>query len=230
MFGATILNLATTLTDSYLHIGRRRQLISNLRSKGIEDEAVLDAMFKVPRHWFLSPASQHLAYEDRPLPILSAQTISQPFTVARQVSLLEAQPGMKVLEVGTGSGYQAAVLAAFGLRVYTVERFENLYKQAKSILIKAKYRSVKCFLQDGSNGMPAYSPYDRIIVAAGAKEIPTVLLDQLKVGGKLVIPVGLKEQRMLRLTKVSSTEITKEDFGQFKFVPFQEGVVRTKLR
>ncbi|MCB0569737.1 MAG: protein-L-isoaspartate(D-aspartate) O-methyltransferase [Phaeodactylibacter sp.] len=202
----------------------RRQLIGLLRKKGITDEKVLEAMETLPRHFFLDKAFEERAYEDKPFPIGNEQTISQPYTVAYQTALLRVQKRDKVLEVGTGSGYQAAVLALLGARVYTVERQEALYLRAKKLLKGLGLGNVRCYLRDGSKGLPEFAPFDRIIVTAGAKEVPEALLEQLATGGMLVIPVGDPVQRMHCITRVSDTEYQDEKLAAFRFVPFLKGL------
>ena len=215
---------ARKLLDDYLHMGSRRRLVQTLRGRGITHERVLLAMSQVPRHWFVAPTQEALAYEDRALPIGRGQTISQPYTVAYQSALLDPSPRSKVLEIGTGSGYQAAVLAALGARVYTLERQSYLYERTQRLFHRAKLGPIRCFLRDGHEGLPVYSPFDRILVTAGAEEVPQRLLEQLAVGGRLVIPVGTKQQVMLRITRVSSEEFHTEQFAKFRFVPFREGL------
>ena len=214
--------------DDYLHLGNRRRLVQHLRGRAITDEAVLAAMARVPRHWFVAQPYENLAYEDRALPIGSGQTISQPYTVAYQSSLLRASVGQKVLEVGTGSGYQAAVLAAMGLRVYTLERHLDLHRAARALLRGGKYGRVRCFHQDGFKGLPAYGPFDRILLTAGAQEVPEVLLAQLTVGGSMVAPVGSGKQRMQRITRTGDARFETETFGDFRFVPFTAGLVHER--
>ena len=216
--------------DDYLHLGHRRRLVSTLRTKGIRDEQVLEAIFKVPRHWFVEQPFEAKAYEDRALPIAASQTISQPYTVAFQSSLLKPAPRLKVLEIGTGSGYQAAVLGKLGMRVFTLERQEQLYAKTRSMLAANRFGSIRCFLRDGYRGLPVYGPYDRILVTAGAPEVPGKLLEQLTIGGILVIPVGVEKQEMLRITRTSEDTFETERMGAFRFVPFAEGVVTTKGR
>lgn len=214
--------------DSYRHKGLRRKLVESLRKKGINDERVLAALEAVPRHFFLDSAFADLAYEDKALPIGREQTISQPYTVAFQTQLLDLQKRDRVLEIGTGSGYQAAVLGKMEARVFTVERQEALYLKAKAMLQALGLTNVRCYYRDGTKGLREFAPYDKIIVTAGAPEVPTVLLDQLRIGGKLVVPVGVGSQRMLRITKDSETTYTEADFGDFKFVPFIGGLENDK--
>lgn len=201
----------------------RRKLIDTLRRKGIRDERVLEAMEKLPRHFFLDKAFEERAYEDNPFPIGNEQTISQPYTVAFQTELLDVHKRMKVLEIGTGSGYQAAVIALMGGRVYTIERFEALYRKAKSLLEAIGLRNIRCFFRDGNKGLPEFAPFDRIIVTAGALEVPEALRQQLAIGGILVIPVGEDVQHMMCIRRLSDTEFITEDTGDFKFVPFLPG-------
>lgn len=198
---------------------RRGQLVEKLQGKGIQDNRVLEAFGIVPRHVFIETALQDRAYKDTALPIGKDQTISQPFTVARQTELLEVKPGEKVLEIGTGSGYQAAILCELGAQVYTVERHEELYEKARSTLRELGY-SVRSKLGDGTMGWSAYAPYDAIVVTAGAPIVPEDLVDQLQVNGRLVVPVGdEKRQEMVRLIKIRENEIEEEHYNDFKFVP-----------
>lgn len=216
---------ARRLTDDYLHLGHRRRLVADLRARGIRDEATLAAIGRVPRHYFVARAHESRAYEDRALPIGHGQTISQPYTVAYQTSALRAEPRQKILEVGTGSGYQAAVLGSLGLRVCTLERQEGLYQQARALLAGGRFGRVRCFLRDGYKGLPAYAPFDRILVTAGAREIPVVLLEQLAPGGVLVIPVGRGGQVMKRITRDARGGGFREENGaEFRFVPFLDGL------
>lgn len=211
------------LTDSYRHKGMRKRLVESLRKKGIQDKGVLEAMEAIPRHFFLDKAFEEHAYDDKPFPIGHEQTISQPYTVAFQSELLQVHKRQKVLEIGTGSGYQAAVLSAMGARVYTVERYEALYHKAKALLHSLGIRNVRCFYRDGSKGLPEFAPFDRILATAGAIEVPEALKTQLAIGGILVIPVGEDYQRMLRITRVTESDYREEDMGDFRFVPFLEG-------
>jgi protein-L-isoaspartate(D-aspartate) O-methyltransferase len=214
--------------DSYRHKGLRRKLVDSLRKKGITDERVLAAMEAVPRHFFLESAFADLAYEDKALPIDREQTISQPYTVAFQTQLLDVQKRDRVLEIGTGSGYQAAILGKLEARVFTVERQEQLYHQAKKLLAELGFSNIRCYFRDGTKGLREFAPFDKIIVTAGAIEVPAILLEQLKIGGKMVIPVGVRSQRMLRITKETDSEYFEEDFGDFRFVPFISGVEKEK--
>ena len=213
--------MTNNLEDNYRHKGLRQQLVEQLRAKGIINEAVLSAINEVPRHIFLDSSFVELAYQDKAFPIGSGQTISQPHTVAFQTQLLQVEKGMKVLEIGTGSGYQACVLAAMGAKVFTIERQRNLYFKTKDILEQLPFR-VKTFLGDGFEGLPSYAPFDRVIITAGAPSLPEVLLQQMKVGGIMVIPLDQVDgegQTMLRVTKTEDGTLKKESFGDFQFVP-----------
>lgn len=200
----------------------RKKLVEELRRKGISNANILDAMNKLPRHFFMDPTFEDWAYRDKPFPIGNDQTISQPFTVAYMTQLLELEPRMKVLEIGTGSGYQAAILSMLGGRVFTVERQEALYKRAGKLLDELGFR-VRCYFRDGFRGLPEFAPFDRILVTAGSPTIPNHLLNQMALGGKMVIPVGEKTQKMYRITRNGEEGWSKEVFGQFRFVPFLKG-------
>nr|WP_152425136.1 protein-L-isoaspartate(D-aspartate) O-methyltransferase [Nafulsella turpanensis] len=204
--------------DDYKHKGMRRSLVRILVQKGIYDERVLQAIQQVPRHFFFEKAFLEQAYQDKAFPIGEGQTISQPYTVAFQSQLLEVKPGEKVLEIGTGSGYQCCVLLELGARVYTIEYIRKLHEKARRMLPEMGYNAI--FVHgDGSRGLPSYAPYDKIIVTAGAPFVPNDLLRQLAVGGKLVIPVGDdQQQKMLRLTKKDESTIVKEEYDFFSFV------------
>ncbi|MBQ9253429.1 MAG: protein-L-isoaspartate(D-aspartate) O-methyltransferase [Bacteroidales bacterium] len=209
-------------TDTLRHKGLRKGMINTLIKKvGITDEKVLNAMNSVPRHFFLDSSLDEIAYEDRALQIMYDQTISQPSTVAFQTQLLNVSPRMKVLEIGTGSGYQTAILQALDLRVYTIERHKGLYEKAEK-MFKTLNIHPQCFHGDGYKGLPGYAPFDRILVTCGAPQIPQDLLLQLKIGGLMVIPVGDKVQKMLRLTRVNEKEFQQEEFGNYTFVPMLE--------
>jgi len=211
----------TIAEDNYRHKGLRKQLVELLRSKGITDEAVLNAINEVPRHVFLDSSFVELAYQDKAFPIGSGQTISQPNTVAFQTQLLQVEKGMKVLEIGTGSGYQACVLSALGAKVFSIERQRNLFFKTKEILEQLPFK-VKTFLGDGFEGLPTYAPFDRVIITAGAPSIPETLVKQMKTGGIMVIPMDNSKgdgQTMLRVTKLDDGSLKKEEFGDFKFVP-----------
>ncbi len=213
--------MSTSLEDNYRHKGLRKQLVDTLRTKGITDEAVLNAINEVPRHVFLDSSFVELAYQDKAFPIGSGQTISQPHTVAFQTQLLKVEKGMKVLEIGTGSGYQACVLSALGAKVFSIERQRNLFFKTKEILEQLPFK-VKTFLGDGYEGLPTYQPFDRIIITAGAPSIPEALVKQMNTGGIMVIPMDNAEgdgQTMLRVTKMEDGMLKKEEFGDFKFVP-----------
>jgi len=198
---------------------RRQDLVNTLAEKGINDPRVLEAFSIVPRHVFVDTALEDRAYKDTALPIGKEQTISQPYTVASQTELLEAKPGEKVLEIGTGSGYQAAILCELGAEVYTVERHKKLYEKARSTLKELGY-SVRSKLGDGTLGWSAYAPYDAIVVTAGAPVVPDDLVEQLSLNGRLVVPVGDdKRQEMVRIIKIRKDEYEKEHYSDFKFVP-----------
>jgi protein-L-isoaspartate(D-aspartate) O-methyltransferase len=205
--------------DNYRHKGMRRSLVKVLEQKGIKDKGVLDAIGKVPRHFFFDNAFLEHAYQDKAFPIGEGQTISQPYTVAFQTELLEITPEDKVLEIGTGSGYQCCVLLEMGVKVFTIEYNKNLYLRTKDFLPRIGYQAI--FVHgDGTKGLPTYAPYDKIIVTAGAPSVPSALIEQLKEGGKLVIPVGgASHQKMVRLTKGANNQIIKEDYDYFSFVP-----------
>ncbi|MBI5916481.1 MAG: protein-L-isoaspartate(D-aspartate) O-methyltransferase [Bacteroidetes bacterium] len=209
--------------ESYRHKGLRQKLVASLRKKGITDERALAAMDVVPRHFFLDSAFADLAYDDKALPIEREQTISQPYTVAFQTQLLEVKKRDRILEIGTGSGYQAAILGTMGARVFTVERQEQLYHQAKKLLAEMNFSNIRCYFRDGTKGLPEFAPYDKILVTAGATEVPQALLDQLKIGGWLVIPLGRRSQKMMRIIKKTENEYVEEDWGDFRFVPFIGG-------
>jgi len=212
------------LSDSYRHKGLRKQLVELIRNKGISDERVLQAIQEIPRHYFIDSAFDQKAYEDRAFPIAEGQTISQPYTVAYQTQLLDIQPHEKVLEVGTGSGYQACVLAMMGAQVYTIERQKQLYDQNKQFSYLRNYPSIRYFYGDGYQGLPTYAPFDKIIVTAAAPVIPDKLVEQLRNGGKMVIPVGEgKVQQMMRIYKDASGQIHEEIYDDFSFVPMLQG-------
>lgn len=205
--------------DTYKHKGMRRSLVRKLVEKGIKDQKVLDAIGNIPRHVFFDDIFLEHAYQDKAFPIAEGQTISQPYTVAFQTELLKVKPGDRVLEIGTGSGYQCCVLLEVGAQVVTVEYKEKLSLLAQRQLSVMGY-SPKFIIGDGSLGNPEYAPYDAIIVTAGAPTVPDALVSQLKVGGRLVIPVGdSKTQKMLRITRVSEQNLSQEEFHNFSFVP-----------
>ncbi len=209
------------MQDSFVHKGKRKILVDYLREKiGISDENVLKAMSQVPRHLFIESIFEDYAYEDRAFPILAHQTISHPSTVAEQSELLQVKPGEKILEIGTGCGYQTAVLLAMNAHVYTVERQKDLFdfskKKFREMHLRPKFQS----FGDGFAGFPTFAPFNKIIVTCGAENLPTELLKQLNVGGKMVIPLGKTDEQVLfRFTKISPTEFEKEEFGAYKFVP-----------
>jgi len=211
--------MTNSLKDTPRHQGLRNQLVQIIAKKGIKNEKVLQAMSKVPRHLFMDSALEIHAYEDKPFPIAADQTISQPYTVAFQTELLDVKPQAKILEIGTGSGYQTAVLMEMEALVYTVERQNELYKLSKLALPKLGYKPRYMKFGDGYIGLEEYAPFDGIIVTAGAPLIPKPLLAQLKIGGKLVIPVGENVQIMTVLVRVSEKEFTKKEYGEFRFVP-----------
>lgn len=216
------------MKDTYRHKGLRKKLIEGIRKKGITDERVLDAMAALPRHYFLDKAFEEWAYVDKAFPIGNEQTISQPYTVAFQTQLLSPQKREKILEIGTGSGYQAAILALLGARVYTIERQELLFHRAQQLLDKLQVGNIRCFFRDGFKGLPEFAPFDKIIVTAGAKEIPEKLVKQLKIGGIMIIPVGEESQKMLKITKIAENKIEIEERGDFRFVPFLKGTRKQK--
>ena len=205
--------------DTYKHRGKRKALVQTIESKGIVDLRVIEAVNKVPRHFFFDPAFLEHAYQDKAFPIGEGQTISQPYTVAFQTELLKIERGDKVLEIGTGSGYQACILLELGAKVFTIEYNRILYERTRKFLPQIGYKPVfKC--GDGTNGWPNHAPFDKIIVTAGAPTIPKALIDQLKPGGILVIPVGSRNRQvMVRLTKESKLKLKKEEFNYFAFVP-----------
>ena len=207
------------MKDNYKFLGRRRGLVDEIKRKGITDKLVLDSFLLTPRHCFVDSGLEEHAYIDKALPIIEDQTISQPFTVAFQTQLLCLAKKQKILEIGTGSGYQSAILYNIGVDVYTIERNHKLFRKTSELFNKLNIKPKRFKYGDGYNGLPEDSPFDGIIVTAGAPEIPNELLKQLKVGGRLVIPIGNKSQTMLRITKQSNTKYKKEKFGTFRFVP-----------
>ncbi|HQV06323.1 MAG TPA: protein-L-isoaspartate(D-aspartate) O-methyltransferase [Chitinophagaceae bacterium] len=210
--------------DTYRHKGLRKKLVQAIHAKGITDDRVLDAMLAVPRHFFLDSAFDKKAYEDKAFPIGEGQTISQPYTVAYQSQLLQVEPLMKVLEIGTGSGYQAVVLAEMGIKVYSIERQKKLFESNRNFDFFNKYKSIKTFYGDGYMGLPTYAPFDRIIITAAAPEIPEKLIEQLKPGGMMVLPYGSGNlQQMKRITKLDSGATKEEVFDYFSFVPMLDG-------
>lgn len=210
--------------DTYQHKGLRRQLVNLLKEKGISDERVLDAINAIPRHFFLDSAFDKIAYEDRAFPIGEGQTISQPYTVAYQTQLLQVKRSDKVLEIGTGSVYQATILAELGAWVFTIERQKKLYELHKKYYFRNKYLNLKFFYGDGFEGLPTFGPFDKIIITAAAPFVPPKLVEQLKPGGIMVLPVDEgNSQRMLRITKTAEGSLIEEAFDQFSFVPMLTG-------
>lgn len=211
------------MNDSYRHKGLRKILIDSLREKGIENENILSAMNKIPRHFFMAKGFEERAYQDNAFPIAADQTISQPYTVAFQTLLLDVKRGDKVLEIGTGSGYQAAVLLELGVKLFTIERHQLLFKSSQLLLKKLGYYPYS-YYGDGYKGLPTYAPFDKILVTAGASAIPENLLNQLKIGGIMVVPTGPRHtQDMLKIIKVSDNDYKTENHGKFIFVPMLKG-------
>ncbi|MDA3905852.1 MAG: protein-L-isoaspartate(D-aspartate) O-methyltransferase [Bacteroidales bacterium] len=208
------------LNDTYKHRGLRKKLVDTISRKGIKDEAVLQAINNIPRHLFLDSSFLEFAYQDQAFPIGSGQTISQPYTVAFQTELLEVKQGDTILEVGTGSGYQACVFGEMGAKVFSVERQKKLFDKTKKFLSQFNYR-IKLFYGDGYKGLPSYGPFDKIIVTAAAPFVPEELLKQLKIGGRLVIPVDIAKnlQEMACIQRISENDYEKRLHGQFRFVP-----------
>lgn len=210
--------------DTYRHKGLRKKLVQGVQGKGISDERVLDAILEVPRHFFLDSAFDEKAYEDKAFPIGEGQTISQPYTVAYQSQLLEIKPFQKVLEIGTGSAYQAVVLAEMGAQVFTIERQKKLFNSNKTFDFLKKYNNIKFFYGDGYEGLPKFAPFDRVIITAAAPDVPPKLIEQLKTGGMMVIPVGAGDlQQMKRITKLADGELKEELYDHFSFVPMLGG-------
>ncbi len=211
--------------DDLRHQGMRKRLVDALKIKGIKDEKVLAAIGKVPRHLFMESSFLNFAYKDQAFPIGAGQTISQPYTVAFQTQLLQVQENEKVLEVGTGSGYQAAVLVEMGARVFTIERQKELFQKVQSFLPEIGYQPA-CFFGDGYQGLPNFAPFDKILVTAGAPEVPSALKEQLKIGGRMIIPVGNESrQEMMVVIRNSEDEYVIEKHGGFVFVPLLKGKV-----
>lgn len=210
------------LKDTFKHKGMRQQLVEVVKAKGITDELVLKAIGKVPRHLFMDSGFLDHAYQDKAFPIAAEQTISQPYTVAFQTELLQIKPGDKILEIGTGSGYQTAVLLELGALVYSIERQHELFKKTSKFLPKLGYRPKKLIFGDGYIGLKEEAPFDSIIVTAGAPFVPKPLLSQLKVGGRLVIPVGDEVQVMTRFIRKGPKDFEQQEFGEFRFVPLLE--------
>lgn len=210
--------------DTYRHKGLRKKLIDSLAEKGITDDEVLKAMMNVPRHFFMDTALEHISYQDRAFPIGEGQTISQPYTVGYQTQLLQVEPFEKILEIGTGSAYQAIVLAEMGAHVFTIERQRKLFELNKSFILRSRYPNIKYFYGDGFEGLPTYAPFDKIIITAAAPFIPPKLIDQLKPEGKMVMPLEDNgKQKMIRLTKHFDGTLEEETFSDFSFVPMLKG-------
>jgi protein-L-isoaspartate(D-aspartate) O-methyltransferase len=212
------------MQDSFKHKGLRNKLVLDLKTKGIKDDSVLEAVKSVPRHLFMDSGFLDHAYQDKAFPISSGQTISQPFTVAFQTELLNVKKDHKILEIGTGSGYQAAILCHMGAKVYTIERIKELFRKTSVFLPSINYRPKKMIYGDGYLGHSEEAPYDSIIVTAGASEIPEKLINQLKIGGRMVIPVGDEVQKMKLLTKLSESDFETKIFGDFQFVPMLKNI------
>ncbi|WP_034040164.1 protein-L-isoaspartate(D-aspartate) O-methyltransferase [Wocania ichthyoenteri] len=210
------------MKDTFKHKGLRQQLVNVLKNKGITNEAVLKAIGNIPRHLFMDSGFLDHAYQDKAFPIAADQTISQPYTVAFQSELLEVKKGAKVLEIGTGSGYQTAVLCELGAKVFSIERQQELFKKTNKFLPKLGYRAKKLIFGDGYKGLIEEAPFDSIIVTAGAPFVPKPLLSQLKIGGRLVIPVGDDVQIMTLFIRKGKKEFEQEEFGEFRFVPLLE--------
>lgn len=213
------------MIDTHRHRGLRQQLVHELKSKGIKNESILAAFMEIPRHYFLEKTFADWAYKDVAFPIDADQTISQPYTVAMQTTLLDVQKGDKVLEIGTGSGFQACVLSHMGAKVYTIERQKKLFDKTEKFLHEIGFGNIRTLYGDGYEGAPRFAPFDKILITAGATEIPEKLVDQLKPGGIMVIPLGQGDlQKMLRITKNEDGSLKKENFGNYRFVPFLKGV------
>ena len=210
--------------DSYRHKGLRKKLVETVRGKGITDEKILTALEKIPRHFFLDSAFDEVAYEDKAFPITAGQTISQPYTVAYQTQLLEVKPFEKILEIGTGSAYQASVLAELGAQVFTIERQKQLFDANKGFTYLRKYPNVKFFYGDGFEGLPTFAPFDKVLITAAAPFIPQKLVAQLKTGGMMVVPVGEGDvQVMKRIIKQADGSFKEEVYDRFSFVPMLGG-------
>jgi protein-L-isoaspartate(D-aspartate) O-methyltransferase len=213
-----------TFEDTYRHKGLRKKLVEIIRSKGITNEKILHAIERIPRHFFLDSAFDEVAYEDKAFPIAEKQTISQPYTVAYQTLLLDVKSFDKILEIGTGSAYQACILAELGAQVYTIERQKKLYELNKNFEFIKKYPNIKFFYGDGYEGLPTYAPFDKIVITAAAPDIPEKLVQQLKPGGFMVLPVGSGDvQVMKKLTRQTDNTVKEEIFDKFSFVPMLGG-------
>ncbi|MBT8191042.1 MAG: protein-L-isoaspartate(D-aspartate) O-methyltransferase [Saprospiraceae bacterium] len=213
------------MLDDFRHKGLRKKLVDTIKSKGIRNQKVLEAIGKIPRHLFLDKAFEEWAYKDQAFPIGHGQTISQPYTVAYQTELIDPQPDDKILEIGTGSGYQACVLALMCKKIYTIERQKSLFDKTNEFLQEIGFERIRTLFGDGYKGASRFAPFDKILVTAGADFIPEALLKQLKTGGILVIPLGKGEDKtMTRITRVSENKYETEEFGLFRFVPFMKGI------
>lgn len=214
------------MEDNYKHRGLRKRLVSQLREKGIKNEAILAVIGQIPRHFFLDKAFEEISYQDKAFSIGFGQTISQPYTVAYQTELLNLKPQSNVLEIGTGSGYQAIVLSALGHHVHTVERQEGLYARTRLFLKQFEdLTPIHCHLSDGTLGLSSFAPFDAILVTCGAETVPEALCKQLRIGGTMVVPVGADgHQKMLRITRISEKDFQTEHFGDFRFVPLLDGI------
>jgi len=215
------------ISDGYKEQGLRKQLVNEIIDKGIKDQRVIDAIGKIPRHVFMDSAFVNFAYVDKAFPIGAGQTISQPYTVAFQTELLEIKKGDKILEIGTGSGYQTAVLLELGAKVYTIERQRDLFLKTQRFLPQLGYNP-HFFYGDGYLGKPTYGPYDKILLTAGAPDVPQALLNQLKIGGMMVVPLGTNTQIMTRIIKLEGETFKTEKFGAFSFVPLLKGTAHDK--
>lgn len=215
------------MNDTYRHKGLRSNLVKTLKEKGITNPLVLNAIGSIPRHLFLDKAFEEWAYKDVAFPIGSEQTISQPYTVAYQTDLLDVSSKHKILEIGTGSGYQACVLSSLGAKVYSIERQQSLFIKTAEFLPTIGFGAIRTLFGDGYQGFPKFAPFDRIIITASCENFPEKLIQQLKIGGKMVVPKGdAHQQTMYRITRVSENEYSEESFDKFAFVPFLKGVVK----
>ncbi|MBN2175915.1 MAG: protein-L-isoaspartate(D-aspartate) O-methyltransferase [Bacteroidales bacterium] len=210
-------------TDTFRHKGLRKKLVEAIRQKGIRDQAVLSALEEVPRHFFFDSSFLEFAYEDKPFPIGAGQTISQPYTVAFQTELLSVKKGDRILEIGTGSGYQACILAQLGGKVFTIERQKTLFDKTHKLLPNLGYVTIKTFYGDGFKGLPSFAPFDKVVITAAAPKIPGEVLSQMNTGGIMVVPLGENDtQIMTKIVKTGEHAYTTEEFGVFRFVPMLE--------